>query len=369
MKCSKENKDTCCSGTGIFNDRVNRDFILFCKCFKIYRPTAILINIVIILSIFKLAGIGNLSIFFAVFFIFKEIVQYYLLWSLERRIMRPVTGLKQGVEAISKGDYSVRISNDIDNEIGILIDEFNIMAEKLEQAEKIKAEYEENRKNLITNISHDLKTPITSITGYIEAILDGVVMETDKMNKYLKVIQSNIYYINNLIDDLFLFSKLDVQKLNFQFEKVNIKAFLADAIEEFKFVLGEKGIGCSYYNNITAEFEVNIDRKRIYQVIQNIIGNAVKYGRENLNINVELYVEKKFIKINIIDNGPGIPEDKLPYIFDRFYRLDTERTKDLMSTGLGLAIAKELIQAHHGRIEVSSVLEEGSCFSILLPKA
>lgn len=368
MKCNEKNGNTCCNDAGVCNSRAKSDFILFCKCFEIYRPAVLFINIVVILWVFKWFGIGIISIFFVTFFIIKEVMQYYLLWGLERRIMRPVKILKEGVEAIAKGDYSFRISYDINNEIGILIDEFNIMAEKLEKAEKIKAEYEENRKNLIANISHDLKTPITSIIGYIEAILDGIVSGSDKMNKYLKTIQSNIFYINNLIDDLFLFSKLDMQKLNFQFEKVNIQAFLEDAMEEFKFVLGEKGVGCSYYNDTTSEFEAKIDRKRIHQVIQNIIGNAVKYGSENLNIKVILQGEEDLIKINIADNGPGIPEDKLPYIFDRFYRIDTERTKDLMSTGLGLAIAKELIEAHHGRIEVSSVVGEGSCFSILLPK-
>jgi signal transduction histidine kinase len=367
MKCGEEYNSACCSDSGIPNHRVHRDFILYCKCLKIHRPAAIIINIVIIFLIFRWVGMEVLSVFFAVLFILKEIAQYYLLWGLERRIMRPIATLKRGVGSIAKGDYSVRISNDVNNEIGVLIDEFNIMAEKLEQSEKIKVEYEENRKNLIANISHDLKTPITSISGYIEAILDGVTTEPDKINKYLKTIQSYIFYINNLIDDLFLFSKLDMQKLNFQFEKVNIKAFLADAMEEFKFVLGEQGINCSY-DDIPGDFEVNIDRKRIYQVIRNIIGNAVKYGRENPNIKVELQDDKEFIRINITDNGPGIAEDKLPFVFDRFYRIDTERTKDLMSTGLGLAIAKELIEAHRGRIKVSSVLNEGSCFSIMLPK-
>jgi HAMP domain-containing protein len=235
MKCGEEYNSACCSDSGIPNHRVHRDFILYCKCLKIHRPAAIIINIVIILLIFRWVGMEVLSVFFAVLFILKEIAQYYLLWGLERRIMRPIATLKRGVGSIAKGDYSVRISNDVNNEIGVLIDEFNIMAEKLEQSEKIKVEYEENRKNLIANISHDLKTPITSISGYIEAILDGVTTEPDKINKYLKTIQSNIFYINNLIDDLFLFSKLDMQKLNFQFEKVNIKAFLADAMEEFKY--------------------------------------------------------------------------------------------------------------------------------------
>lgn len=158
-----------------------------------------------------------------------------------------------------------------------------------------------------------------------------------------------------------------MQKLDFKFEKVKIKPFMHDLMEEFAFVLGEKNINFSFTDRIEREVEVNIDGKRIYQTIRNIIGNAVKYGHEeNLVISIELKDETDHVRINISDNGPGIAEDKLPYVFDRFYRIDTERTKDLMSTGLGLAIAKEMVEAHGGRISVWSSLSEGSTFSIEL---
>lgn len=366
MKCSRGKSNKCCPGTHIHE--VHKDFILYCKCLKVHRPAAFFINIAIIFLIIKWVGMGSLSMLFAVLVIIKEIGQYWLLLGLERRIMKPIATLKGGVGAVAKGDYSIRIERNVNNEIGVLIDEFNIMAEKLEQAEKMKSEYEENRKALIANISHDLKTPITSISGYIEAILDGVVTEPDKINKYLKTIQNNVFYVNNLIDDLFLFSRLDMEKLDFNFEKVGIKAFIADVMEEFTFVLVEEGINCSCEDYLESDVVVNIDRKRMYQVVRNIIGNAIKYGHENLHIRVELESWHDYVKINIIDNGPGIPEDKLPLVFGRFYRIDCERTKDLMSTGLGLAIAKELVEAHSGKIEVSSVLGEGSCFSIILPK-
>ncbi|AKA69352.1 hypothetical protein CSCA_2227 [Clostridium scatologenes] len=282
--------------------------------------------------------------------------------------MKPIESLKTGVEQIAKGNYEVRIEKKVYNEIGILIDEFNKMAEKLEQGEKLKKEYEENRKTLIANISHDLKTPITSINGYVEAILDGVAHSPDTINSYLKTIHSNIDYINRLIDDLFLFSKLDMQKVDFKFEKVKIKPFMQDLMEEFAFVLGEKNIKFSFTDKIEREIEVNIDGKRIYQTIRNIIGNAVKYGeKETLAISIGLKDEKDHIKIIISDNGPGIAQDKLPYVFDRFYRIDTERTKDLMSTGLGLAIAKEMVEAHGGEISVQSILSEGSTFIVELP--
>ncbi|OAA91067.1 sensor histidine kinase [Clostridium ljungdahlii] len=347
----------------------HRDEFRLCHKYLIWlRPMAFLINIFIIYLIFKVVGIKAITIFFAVIFTAKEIAHLYIYWRLEKRIMKPIESLKTGVEQIAKGNYEVRIEKKVYNEIGILIDEFNKMAEKLEQGEKLKKEYEENRKTLIANISHDLKTPITSINGYVEAILDGVAHSPDKVNSYLKTIHSNIDYINRLIDDLFLFSKLDMQKVDFKFEKVKIKPFMEDLMEEFAFVLGEKNIKVSFTDKIEREIEVNIDGKRIYQTIRNIIGNAVKYGeKENLVISIGLKDEKDHIKIIISDNGPGIAPDKLPYVFDRFYRIDTERTKDLMSTGLGLAIAKEMVEAHGGKISVESILSEGSTFIVELP--
>lgn len=348
--------------------KIHKEFKVVHRYIRFFRPVAILFNLLIIYLLFRWIGAKTIGIFFIIIFIIKEIIQIYMLSRIEKKILKPIEKLKVGVEQISKGNYEVRIENNIGNEIGILIDDFNYMAQKLEDSEKTKIEYEENRKDLIVNISHDLKTPITSITGYVEAILEGVVESPDKVNKYLQTIHSNISYINKLIDDLFLFSKLDMQKLDFHFEKVEMNSYFSDLMEEFKFTLGENGVICDYINQLPEGIKVNMDGKRIYQVIRNIIDNAVKYGQEvGLKIVTELLKEGEFIKINIKDNGPGIEEEKVKNIFDRFYRIDKERTKDLASTGLGLAIAKELVEAHGGEIFVSSIIREGSCFTVMLP--
>lgn len=325
-------------------------------------------SIFLLFFVFKFVGVQAITIFFVAIFIIKEIVHIYITMRMEKRIMKPIEKLKDGVEQIAKGNYDIRIENHIHNEIGILIHDFNKMAETLSQAEKVKQEYEENRKALIANISHDLKTPITSINGYIEALVDGVVTDPDKVNSYLKVIHNNTTYMNNLIDDLFLFSKLDMQKLDFNFEKVKIKPFMADLMEEFNFVLKEKDIKFIFEDKILEELEVSIDGKRIYQVIRNVIGNAIRYGNhQEPIIKVELYNDDIYVNIAVKDNGPGIPEDKLPYIFNRFYRIDAERTKNFMSTGLGLAIAKEMIEAHGGKIYATSNIGSGSTFTIQIP--
>jgi len=159
-----------------------------------------------------------------------------------------------------------------------------------------------------------------------------------------------------------------MQKLDFNFEIVKIKPFMSDLMEEFNFILKEKNIEFKFEDKLLKELEVNIDRKRIYQVVRNVIGNAIKYGNQQESmIKVQLSSDNGYIKMDVKDNGPGIPEGKLPHIFNRFYRIDTERTKDFMSTGLGLAIAREMVEAHGGEIYVASIIGEGSIFTIQLP--
>ncbi|MDQ7092029.1 HAMP domain-containing sensor histidine kinase [Desulfosporosinus sp. PR] len=347
------------------------EFNRYHKSLRFFRPISIIVNLIILYILFRWVGLKAISVLFAVFIIVKEVLQFVFLWRVEKRVFKPILKLKNGVEEIAKGNYDVFIETDRMHDLGfmaLLVDSFNEMAQKLQAGEKLKSEYEENRKTLIANISHDLKTPITSVQGYIEAILDGVVNSPEKVTKYLKTIYQNIIYMDKLIDDLFIFSKLDLQKLEFKFEAIPIRAFMEDLMEEFKFELEERKINFYYRNKMEGDCQLNIDRKRVHQIFKNIIGNAVKFGSNpGFGINVQMNRRAEAIIIDIEDNGPGIPSDKLPYIFNRFYRIDNERTKDLMSTGLGLAIAKELVQAHGGSIEVSSAEGEGSCFSLKFP--
>lgn len=350
------------------SNKGTEEFYIFHRYMIYFKFIALIVSVVITALMFISIGIQAITIFFAIFFLINEIANIYIYYRLERKIVKPIEKLREGVEKISTGDYTVRVENNSFNEIGILTRAFNDMASKLEEGEKLKVEYEENRKSLIANISHDLKTPITSINGYIEFIVDGKIESKEKVDGYLKTIQSNINYMNRLIDDLFLFSQLDVQKLEFTFAKTNIKFYMMDVIDEFTFILEEEKIGFKYNDNIKEDIYVNIDGKRIYRTIRNIIGNAIKYGaKDDLAIEVTLYNDNDFVFIDIMDNGPGIEKEHLKHVFERFYRIDKERTKDLLSTGLGLAIAKEIVEAQGGDIKVKSELNEGTTFTISLP--
>jgi signal transduction histidine kinase len=346
----------------------SKEFHWYHRHNKYSRIYIVLFNLLIWFLIFRYFGAKTISIVFAAIISISGIIQFIFHSNLEKRIFRPINQLKIGVDEISKGNYDINIECNVTNEISVLVDSFNDMAKKLNEGEKLKRIYEENRKTLIANISHDLKTPITSIQGYIETMLDITDVPKDTINKYHQIIYNNAAYINKLIDDLFLFSKLDIQKLDLQIEEINTRAFMEDLMEEFKYELEDRGIKFNYEDSLHQDYYINIDRKRVNQVFRNIIGNAVKYGfEEKLVIHVKLYTQGEFACIDIENNGPGIPEDKLPYIFDRFYRVDYARTKDLMSTGLGLAIAKELVEAHEGEISAASKEKEGTCFTIKFP--
>ncbi|NPV91114.1 MAG: HAMP domain-containing histidine kinase [Firmicutes bacterium] len=344
-----------------------QEFYRYHRYFRLHRPLFLLFTLLIIYLLFSWVGYKAIGIIFAVFIVLKEGISLFFFWRLEKRIFQPIVRLNEGVQEIARGNYNVTVQTTVHNEIGQLINSFNRMARQLQESERLKLAYEESRRTLVANISHDLKTPIATIQGYIEAIQAGAV-PPEKVDKYLQTIQNNTAYINKLIDDLLLFSQLDVKKLEFHFEDVRIKGFLSDLMEEFRFELEEKGHQLLYRDRLEEELVASIDLKRINQAIRNIIGNAVKYGPDRgLELRVDLYRRGDYAAVDIEDNGPGIPEDKLPHIFERFYRVDTERTKDLMSTGLGLAITRELIEAHQGRVSASSTVGQGSRFTIELP--
>ena len=356
-------------GDGFYRHRrYHKEFYRYHRMVRLSRPLIFTFYLLIIYLLFSLVGYKSIGIILAVLISIKEITQLYFFWRLDKRIFEPIKKLQVGVQEVSRGNYNMTIESDVENEIGLLIESFNEMTRKLAASEKLHKDYEENRKNLVASISHDLKTPIAAIQGYIEAILEGAADSKEKLGKYLQVIDNNTAYINRLIDDLLLFSQLDVKKLDFKFQDLEFKEYMKDLIEELRFEINERGAQLDYVVDLDNNYRVRIDGKRFYQALRNIVGNAVKYGPENgLVIKVDLTRQGDFLSLAVSDNGPGIPEDKIEYIFERFYRIDSERTKDLMSTGLGLAIARELIEAHGGRIEAVSRLGEGSRFTLYLP--
>lgn len=337
------------------------------RYFRFFRPVGIVLSLFILYLLLSWVGIQETGIWLVVLFGIKEIAQFFFLLRLERRIFKPMEQLRQGLDEVSRGNFQVRVEYGRPNDLNLLIDAFNEMAGKLNEGEQLKKQYEENRKALIANISHDLKTPITVIQGHIEALLEGKVTAGNK-TAYLKTVYNNIVYVNKLIDDLFLFAKLDMQKLGLNYEVLPIRAFMRDLMEEYQFNFAEQQVAFHYGDELDRDYRVKLDGKRMKQALNNIFSNAVQHGPDTgLSIQVRLYRQDGLAGIDIRDNGPGIQADKLSLIFERFYRIDTERTKDFANSGLGLAIARELVEAHGGTICVNSSGCEGTCFTIMLP--
>lgn len=336
--------------------------------FRYIRPAGILFSLAVFYILFTITGNQWLGLLFAGLLAAREAVHCFFFWKLEKNVIKPMIKLKQGLDEVARGNYTVKVRNDLSGDLGSVIDAFNDMTEKLYAGEILQVEYEENRKMLIANISHDLKTPITAIQGYAEALLEGTAVAADTTDKYLKIIHQNSVYVNHLIDDLFLFAKLDMQKLEFQFRCVSFKSFMDDLMEEYQLDFSEQAISFGYENEIGGEAQVKLDGKRFRQAINNILSNAVQHSvTRQWAIRVRVYRQAEGVGIAISDNGPGIAPDKVPFIFDRFYRVHTERPKEMTGSGLGLAIARELIEAHGGHITVVSTLDEGTCFTIELP--
>nr|GGG71783.1 two-component sensor histidine kinase [Virgibacillus oceani] len=290
-----------------------------------------------------------------------------LSYFMSRNILRPVNQLSAAAAKIKTGNLDFSIKPKRKDELGKLVQSFDDMRSQLRESLELRDKYENNRKELIANISHDLKTPITSILGYVEGIQDGVANTPAKQERYLNTIHGKATYMNRLIEELALYSKLDVKKLPFHFDTVNINAFVKDYIEEIEGELAEKGVRLTYDpSNIQAN--VLLDRDKVIRVMENIIYNSVKYmDKDTCIINVSLLEKGNFIEMVLTDNGPGVSKESLSTIFTRFYQTDPARNKG--GSGLGLAIAGQIIEAHGGEIWAENQLNEGLSIHFTFRKA
>lgn len=291
-----------------------------------------------------------------------------LLLIIHYDILKPIRTLETGVQHIGEGDLDFVLESKKKNELGRVIASFDQMREKLKASIDAQVEYENNRKEFISSISHDLKTPITSIQGYVAGILDGVADTPEKEQKYLEVIAEKAKQMNLLIDDLFTLSKLDVNRIHLSLQPVLLGRFLEEFVEEEKVDLAE---------NIQIQLEtepdafdqtVHLDEFHMKRVLANIIQNSKKYtDKPETRIRIRAKMaDAQTVLIQIEDNGKGIRPEELPHLFDRFYRADPSRSSAQGGSGLGLAIAKQIVDAHGGTISATAIVGEGTTLKILL---
>lgn len=292
-----------------------------------------------------------------------------LTYIVSKSILIPVKQLMRAAHEISEGNLDFKVQRTGKDELGQLAATFDAMRLKLKEANELQNQYEDHQKELIASISHDLKTPITSIKGYIKGIQDGIANTPEKMDRYMDTIFTKANDMDRLINELFLFSKLDLHSLSFDFETIDLNAYFSDFIEELSFELEQEGGTITYDAPSNGTYMARADRDQLKRVIDNIIQNSLKYmDKEQKSISVRLKEETDDVLVQIKDNGSGIPKEDVPFIFDRFYRSDRSRNSATGGSGLGLAIAKRIIEEHGGRIWAESEVGAGTCISFTLKK-
>lgn len=291
-----------------------------------------------------------------------------IVW-LYRAILQPLNTLKMATNEMKCGNLNYSISGDPKDEIGQLCQDFEEMRIHMKELIEERLQYEQDSKELISNISHDLKTPLTAIKGYTEGIMDGIADTPEKMDKYLRTIYTKANDMSVLVDELSFFSKIDSNTVPYNFAILDANDYFTDCIEELSLDLEVKHIELSFVNKITSGIKISADAEQLKRVISNIVSNSVKYlDKERGHFEVRLNDMGDFIQVELEDNGAGIAKKDLPYIFDRFYRADASRNSKKGGTGLGLAIAKKIIEEHSGRIWAVSKEGEGTTICFTLPK-
>lgn len=289
-------------------------------------------------------------------------------YQFSRSIITPLQNLQSAAAEISRGNLEHTIVEEGDQEIQALCRDLEIMRIKLKESVSTQLKYEDNRKMLISSISHDLKTPVTSIQGYVEGILDGIANTPDKRERYLKTISFKARQVDQMIDDLLLYAKLDLNQIPFDFERTDIAEYLKLCLLESEPEFESSNIRITFHNEISDKQQyVLLDRERMKRVLMNILDNSRKYmSKDQGEIKILLRDTAASLIIELRDNGSGISAGDLPHIFDRFYRSDAARSK---GSGLGLAIAKQIVEGHNGRIWAISHEKEGTSIMISLSKS
>lgn len=285
---------------------------------------------------------------------------------ITRSILSPLEKLDRAMQYVSEGDYSYELYVKPKNELGRLVVSFKEMREKLQASLEKQEAYEKSRKELIASISHDLRTPLASIQGYVEGLKDGVTENEQQRERYLSIIQEKSKQLNRLIEDLFEFSQVELDQLKMNLVPMNSE-WLAEIFATVEYDCLQNNIQVEI-GEVMPSVSLRVDPDRMVQVLTNLIQNAKRYiNEETGKIVIQTSREDQWFIISVADNGSGIAASDLPHIFDRFYRGEKSRSRQYGGTGLGLAICKSIMEAHNGKITVTSSPDRGTTFHLHLP--
>jgi two-component system, OmpR family, sensor histidine kinase BaeS len=282
-----------------------------------------------------------------------------LIGFLSRKITKPLVIMKDATNKIAIGKYRQKIPSKGNDEIAQLSNAIERLGEQLQF-------YEDSRNEFLTAVSHELRTPLTYIKGYSDILNKGIVKNHEEQTEYLSIINKEATRVAFLVDDLFEMSKLQVGEFQLNKDMANVNSIIERVAMTLRPVAEKKGIKLDIKLSLQIP-EIDIDNKRIEQVIYNIIENAIKYTDYG-EVTVHSYLQNEYVMIEINDSGIGIPKQEIPKIWDRFYRIDKSRARKTGGSGLGLYIAKQIVNSHNGEIMAKSIENHGSTFIIYLPK-
>lgn len=288
------------------------------------------------------------------------VIMFFAIYLMTYKLTKPLKLMSEASKAMAKGDFSKRIPVTSDDEIGELAVSFNQMTNSLVQLEGM-------RKSFVANVSHELKTPMTTIGGFIDGILDGTI-EPEREKYYLGIVSEEVKRLSRLVQSMLSMSKLEAGEFVLKPELFDFRELLCNIVISQEQRIESKKIEITGLDEIQS-ISVKADKDLIHQVVYNLVDNSIKFANEGGNIDFKTVIDGKKIVFTIRNTGKGIPENELPYVFDRFYKVDKSRSANKNSTGLGLYIVKTIIKAHGGTVTVSSCENDFTEFSVTLPLA
>lgn len=290
------------------------------------------------------------------------------LW-IYRSIAVPLVKLKKATKNIKEGNLDFVLEVEGNDEFSQLCQDFEEMRKRLKESTEEKILMDKENKELISNISHDLKTPITAVKGYVEGIMDGVADTPEKMDRYIRTIYNKANEMDRLINELTFYSKIDTNRIPYTFNKIHISDYFEDCVDELSVELESSGVSLTYFNYLEEDAVVIADAEQLKRVINNIVSNSLKYmDKPKGVINIRLRDVGDFIQIEIEDNGKGIAQKDLANIFERFYRTDASRNSSKGGSGIGLSIVKKIMEDHGGQVWATSKEGTGTTMYLALRK-
>lgn len=292
-----------------------------------------------------------------------------LIFWIHRGVMKPLSKMQLAAKKIKEGDLNFQLKPESEDELGSLCKDLEEMRIRLADTAEERLKFDRENKELISNISHDLKTPVTTIKGYAEGILDGVADTPEKIERYVRTIYNKASEMDLLINELTFYSKIDTNRIPYNFNTISVSRYFEDCVEDLEVEMESRGIEFGYFNYVEEGVKVIADAEQLKRVVHNIINNSLKYmDKEKGKINLRVKDVGDFVQVEIEDNGRGIGTKDLPNIFDRFFRTDASRNSSKGGSGIGLSIVKKIVEEHGGKIWATSKEGMGTTMYFVLRK-